>query len=155
MYNRGDILTVSVLAPTDGWSLNNAGLRVENVLTVANVRTLYKMPTRYLEEKFGKSDVKKIIETELDFDIVAAIKDYEKFERIREGSVCRLVNDNAEQSRRFLVIMDDKESDYRSCYCMDLSGKECRYIDKVDLEPIGFTNLVLDAVKEIKNTYMN
>lgn len=149
MLQSGDILSVKVLQPCEEMWLKGIGLEVKKGLTSDSIRTLLQMPAEFLCENFGTSDFKEILLNNNDDNIAVAIEQYQRFGRIQKGTICRFVKGLRDTGRYLIVTTEIAEGDFRLCNCIDLNGYPWRGVEKVDLEPVGYTDLISNALEEI------
>lgn len=155
MLQSGDILSVKVLHPCEEMWLKGIGLEVKRSLTADSIRSLLQMPAEFLCENFGTSDFKEILLNNNDDDIAVTIEQYQRFGRIQKGTICRFVRDIKDTTRYLIVTTEIAENDFRLCNCIDLEGYPWRGVSKVDLEPVGYTDLLSNALNEIAENVIN
>ena len=154
MLQSGDILSVKVLHPCEEMWLKGIGLEVKRSLTADSIRSLLQMPAEFLCENFGTSDFKEILLNNHDEDIAYIIEQYQKFGRIRKGTICRFTRGPKDTTRYLIVTTEIADDVFRLCNCIDLEGYPWRGVEKVDLEPVGYTDLLSSALEEIKESVL-
>lgn len=149
MLQSGDVLSITVLQPCEEKWLKGIGLGAKKTLTADSIRSLLQMPAEFLRESFGTDDLKEILLNNNDDDIAVTIEQYQRFGRIQQGTICHMKRGSLDVDRYLIVTTEIAENDFHLCNCIDLNGYPWRGVPKVDLEPVGYTDLLSNALKEI------
>ena len=154
MLQSGDVVSITLLQPCEEKWLKGIGLEAKKILTADSIRKLLQMPSEFLRESFGTDDLKEILLNNNDDDIAVTIEQYQRFGRIQKGTICRINGDPLHTSRYLIVTTEIAENDFHLCNCIDLNGYPWRGVEKVNLEPVGYTDLLSNALKEVAESVL-
>lgn len=122
------------------------GIPKEGVLSYEMLQELCKIPKEYLEDKLSTSDISKIILDNTPATIAKVVKEYKSIGRVEVGCICK-----AKGNPIVLVCINDSaHGNLRLCNCISLDGTIYTGVFKENLEVIGKTDAITNALNQVK-----